>query len=170
MVNIFLGSSIISQWNVSSFFLNFQNINLGISKMTTNKLIPTYSILLSNDEYKNANNIILYIGSNDIARNATESQIVNNIVEFLHFLQNTYENKNIIFIAILKSPKRTPNQIKKIDCVNRKIREFADSSKKFTFCNANRQLVSHNNYKSDQTHLSSQGYSTLTRVIEGFFN
>ena len=166
-VNIFLGGSIISQWNTCCFLPNVQNINLGISKITTNELMKNYSDILNKMKNKEKiEHIVLYIGSNDVTRNRKEGQIVNNINEFIQFLHKTVKNAKIIFIAILKSPGRTLNEIKKIDYINQKLRELMKNSNNLYFYNFNRQLVSHNNYQSDNTHLSSIGYARLTQYIK----
>jgi lysophospholipase L1-like esterase len=171
-VNIFLGGSIISQWNTSYYFLpDFQIINLGISKLTTNDLIKKYSDILNKIKNKdNIKNIVLYIGSNDVTRNEKESEIVNNIYEFIHFLQKTIKNAKIVFIGILKSPGRTLNEIKKIDHINQKMRELAKHSNNLYLFNFNRQLASINNYQLDKTHLSKTGYSRLSNYLKKILN
>jgi hypothetical protein len=50
--NLFLGSSIISEWDTSRFFPNHQNINLGISGLKSSDLNKKYSVLFT-DKYKN---------------------------------------------------------------------------------------------------------------------
>lgn len=169
-VNIFLGGSIISQWNTAYILPNCQNINLGLSKMTANDLLRNYSnVIININNKENIQNIILYVGSNDVTTNKEkEGKIVGNIIDFIKFLQKTINNTNIIFIAILKSPNRKPNEIKKIDYINQKMREFINhnNNNNLYFCNFNRQLRSLENYQSDKTHLSEIGYFNLTRSLQ----
>ena len=165
--NLFLGSSIISEWDTSHFFPNFQNINLGISGLTSYELKDKYTMLLT-DKYSKTkiSNIFLYIGSNDVTNNKIVTDILNNIVEFISLLQTKFQNTKIYYIAIFKSPCRNTNDLKKIDYINNKLRELATISHKFVFYNFNRQLVSKNNFVQDKTHLSSLGYHKLSKSIE----
>jgi lysophospholipase L1-like esterase len=165
--NLFLGSSIISQWDTSHFFPNFQNINLGISGLTSYELKEKYSMLFT-DKYTKTkiNNIFLYIGSNDVTKNINMSDILNNIVKFITLLQTKFQNTKIYYIAIFKSPCRNTNELKKIDYINNKLRELAMISHKFVFYNFNRQLISKNNFVQDKTHLSRLGYHKLSKCIE----
>jgi len=166
-VNLFLGGSIISQWNTSYFLPEFQIINLGISKLTTDEVMKKYSDILNKIKNKvDIKNIVLYLGSNDIRRDRKESEIINNINEFIHFLQKNIKNTKIIFIGILKSPGRTSNEIKKIDHINKKMNNFMKDSNRLYFFNFNRQLASINNYQLDKTHLSKIGYSRLTNCVK----
>jgi lysophospholipase L1-like esterase len=150
---LLLGSSIIERWPINEK-------NIGITGLTSRELMETYS----NEMYNNVKNVILYIGSNDITHNPhiSTTEIYENITEFI-----TQINKkiNIIFVAILKSPKRTITQIHKIDIINRKMREFSQKHTNIHFCNLNRELSSHNNYLPDQIHLSEKGYSILSQHL-----
>ena len=158
---LLLGSSIIELWQMPN------SLNLGISGLTTNDL-PIYNEIISksksNIKYKN---VVLYIGSNDITHTqTTPQQIYENIREFiLLLLLPKTKNQNIIFVAILKSPKRTETQKKRIDIVNRKMREVSQKHPNIHFCNVNRELSSQNNYLSDKTHLSETGYTILSHHI-----
>jgi lysophospholipase L1-like esterase len=155
-MNLFIGSSIIERWKN----LPFQDsVNLGISGLTTNQLQNKYSSVPFSHK-----NVFIYIGSNDIVYKHNIQDILQNITDFILSLSSVV--KNIVFIAIIKSPNRTKTQIKQIDFINRKMREFIQSSPKFHFCNCNRALTSIDNFLShDQTHLSSIGYQRLSNTI-----
>ena len=101
--NLFLGSSIISKWDTSHFFPNQQNINLGISGLKSSDLNKKYSVLYT-DKYKNLKiqNIILYVGSNDITQNKNENDIVKNIIEFIASIQSNFKKAKIFYISIIK--------------------------------------------------------------------
>jgi lysophospholipase L1-like esterase len=164
MKTILLGSSIIERFPQNSF------LNLGISGLTTEELQQTYLPILLQNQNQNQNqnpNIILYIGSNDISKSNSNSkttqQIYHNITEFILSISNFA--KNIVFVAILKSPNRTNTQIQKIDTINRKMREFSRKYPNIHFCNLNRELSSTKNYLSDNTHLSETGYSILSHHL-----
>lgn len=151
---LLLGSSIIERWRMPN------SLNLGISGLTTKDLHIYQPILTSLAAYKN---IVLYIGSNDIINtNTPPQQIYENIREFLSLF---LFSQNIIFVAILKSPKRTETQKKRIDIVNRKMREFSQTHPNIHFCNLNRELSSTNHYLADKTHLSESGYAILSHHI-----
>ena len=115
---------------------------------------------------KQKRNLVIYIGSNDITHHPHISplQIYTNITDFI----SQYPDTNIIFVAILKSPNRTESQNKKIDYVNRKMREFSQKHTNIYFCNVNRKLSSPIYYLSDNTHLSEKGYSILSQHISPF--
>jgi hypothetical protein len=113
-ITLFLGSSIIEQWKTSLYFPN--SINLGIAGLRTEGLIKEVN--------KTITKMVLYIGSNDIIKKT-------NITEFILLLQKNFPNiKQIIYVAILKSPSRTEIQNKRIDHVNRKMREFSQKHTK----------------------------------------
>ena len=156
MKTLLLGSSIIERWPPTP-----NTLNLGISGLTSKQLMESY---MHSDILKKRN-IILYIGSNDITQNPNISptEIYENITEFISQIQ--IQIKNIIFVAILKSPKRTTPQKNKIDMVNRKMREFSQKHPNIYFCNLNRELSSPKNYLPDKTHLSESGYSILSQHV-----
>jgi len=113
---LFVGSSIIQKWNTSLYFPN--SINLGIGGLTTEGLKTQVN--------KSITNIVVYIGSNDITKKTNPTQIITNTTEFILLLQKKYPHiKQIIYVAIMKCPSRTEIQNKKIDEVNRKMREFS---------------------------------------------
>jgi lysophospholipase L1-like esterase len=157
---ILLGSSIIERWPSDKYSLN----NLGISGLTSGKLMESYSRIKISPQQ----NIILYIGSNDITKNLpiTTNEIYQNITEFILKIM---KKNNIFFVAILKSPDRTSEQIQKIDTINRKMREFSQKHpQNIYFCNLNRELSSTKNYLPDKIHLSETGYSILSKHLLSF--
>jgi lysophospholipase L1-like esterase len=115
---ILLGSSIIERWPSPSDKHSLNN--LGISGLTSGELMESYSRIRIPPQQ----NIILYVGSNDITKNLpiTTNEIYQNITEFINKI---IKKNNIFFVAILKSPERTREQIQKIDIINRKMREFS---------------------------------------------
>jgi lysophospholipase L1-like esterase len=163
---LFLGSSIIDEWDTSSFFPN--SINLGIIGFTTNDLIEYYPII---KKIKNITTIILYIGSNDVVKNNQETQIINNIIQFLLLLKKTLPHVKIIYISIIKSPKKSTDQKIKIDYINKQIYNFTKiHSNWLIFCNVNKELQSINNYQYDKNHLSEEGYKILSKNIKQLIN
>lgn len=167
MKNIFIGSSIIEQWS----YPHSDSLNLGISGLTSDELQKKYTTLLQSILIKNQKqNLVIYIGSNDITHHPHTSplQIYTNITEFISQYQYQYPHTNIIFIAILKSPNRTDSQNKKINYINRKMREFSQKHTNIYFCNVNRKLSSPIYYLSDKTHLTEKGYSILSQHISPF--
>jgi len=169
--NLFLGSSIISEWDTSHFFPNQQNINLGISGMKSSDLVNKYSVLFT-DTYNNMKfqNIILYIGSNDVTQDKNEADIIKNIIDFIALLRTNFKKSKIIFIALFKSEDRTAAQLKKIDYINKKIKDYTMISINIFIYNFNRQLVSKNNFMEDKKHLSEIGYQKLTRCMKMIFS
>lgn len=166
-ITLFVGSSIIKKWNTSLYFPN--SINLGIAGLTTQGLITQGLITQVN---KSITNIVVYIGSNDIKK-TNPTQIITNTTEFILLLENNFPHiKQIIYVAILKSPSRTEIQKKKIDYVNRKMREFSQKTEnnRIIFCNVNRELSSMYNYLADKTHLSEIGYSILSNKIKSLIS
>jgi lysophospholipase L1-like esterase len=114
-------------------------------------------------------NIILYIGSNDITQDKNESDIIKNIIDFISMLRANFKKTNIFFISIFKSPDRTSTQLNKIDYINKKIRDYAMTTQRFFVYNFNRQLISKNNFMEDKKHLSEKGYQTLSNCIKKLF-
>lgn len=169
--NLFLGSSIISEWDTSHFFPNQQNINLGISGMKSSSLNEKYSVLFT-DKYKNMKfqNIILYVGSNDVTQDINETDILKNIIDFVETLRASFKKSKIILIALFKSQDRTAYQLKKIDYINKKLRDYAMISQNLFVYNFNRQLVSKNNFMEDKKHLSDIGYQKLTGCMKMIFS
>ena len=168
--NLFLGSSIISEWDTSRFFPNQQNINLGISGLKSSDLNKKYSVLFT-DKYKNIKiqNVILYIGSNDITQDKNESDIIKNTIDFIASLQFNFKKSKIFYVSIFKSQDRTAEQLNKIDYINKKIRDYAVITQNFFVYNFNRQLISKNNFLEDKKHLSEKGYQTLSNCIKKLF-
>jgi lysophospholipase L1-like esterase len=163
---LFVGSSIIEQWNTCVEFP--ESINLGISGQTTKEFITKKIEKVANT--KEIHNIVVYIGSNDIGKNRNPTEIIQNTIEILIKLQKNFPKiKRIIYVAIMKSPSRTEIQKKKIEKVNMKMREFSQKNE-IIYCNVNRELSSLENYLADQTHLSNLGYSVLNNKIKRLIN
>ena len=95
-------------------------------------------------------NIILYIGSNDVTQDINENDIIKNIIDFITLLRANFKISKIILIALFKSPDRTANQLKKIEYINKKIRDYVMISKNIFVYNFNRQLVSKTNFMDDK--------------------
>jgi len=129
-----------------------------------------YSVLFT-DKYKNIKiqNIILYIGSNDITQNKNESDIIKNIIDFIASLQFNFKKAKIFYISIFKSQDITTEQLNKIDYINKKIRDYAVKTQNFFVYNFNRQLISKKLFLEDKKHLSEKGYQTLSNCIKKFF-
>lgn len=163
---LFVGSSIIEKWNT---YVEFpESINLGIPGQTTKELITNNIEKIGNS--KEIQNIVVYIGSNDIVKNTNPTEIIKNTIEILIKLQKSFPKiKRIIYVAIMKSPSRTEIQKKKIDKVNIKMREFSQNNE-IIYCNVNRELSSLENYLTDQTHLSKIGYNVLNNKIKRLIN
>jgi len=168
--NLFLGSSIISNWDTSRFFPNHQNINLGISGLKSSDLNEKYSILFT-DKYKKTKiqNIIVYVGSNDITQDKNENDVIKNIIDFVSLLQFNFKKSKIFFISIFKSQNKKTNHLNKIDYINKKIRDHTMKTTNFFVYNFNRQLVSKENFSEDKKHLSEKGYQTLSNCIKKIF-
>jgi lysophospholipase L1-like esterase len=166
-INLFLGSSIISKWDTSQFFPKQQNINLGISGLKSSDLHKKYSVLFT-EKYKNIkiNNIIIYIGSNDITQYRNESDISKNIIEFIASLKFNFKKAKIFYISIFKSQNTTTEQLNKIDYIEKKLRDYAVKTQNLFVYNFNRQLISKKLFLEDKKHLSEIGYQILSNFIK----
>jgi hypothetical protein len=95
--------------------------------------------------------------------------IIKNIIDFITVLRANFKKSKIILIALFKSQDRTAVQLKKIDYINKKIRDYAMTTQNLFVYNFNRQLVSKNNFMEDKKHLSEKGYQTLSNCIKKLF-
>jgi len=124
-VNLFLGSSIIYQWDTCYYFSDYNNLNLGVEGLTIESINKSFYPKIDTVTSMKIKNIIVYIGSNDIVKNNSKVEnILSNIISFLFFLRETFPKSNIIYIAILKTPRRTDTQKKKLDYINKKIKNY----------------------------------------------
>jgi lysophospholipase L1-like esterase len=97
MSTAFLGSSIIRKWNTSSCIPN--SINLGISGLTSNDLMKTY--VSKTKQLAHSENIVLYIGSNDVRKKHDPNTTVKNISTFLELLCQICPKANVLYVSII---------------------------------------------------------------------
>ena len=99
-VNLFLGSSIIYQWDTSYYFSDYNNLNLGVEGLTIESISKSFYPKINTVTSMKIKNIIVYIGSNDIVKtNSKVENILFNIISFLFFYVKLFR-KAILFTLL----------------------------------------------------------------------
>ena len=173
---LLLGSSFIRKMNLQKLNpYDYNIVNRGISRLTTDNLFESnYISRLDNNNNNSPKFIVFYCGNNDLVLGVDKKVVCDNITLFINILGGLYTNSKIIILSIIKSPRnrelRLFNQIDYINSYLCNIRSHCSSSSTSSnvfYININRQI--HNHYDSDNIHLNKTGYDILARILNEFF-
>lgn len=178
---VFLGDSITYFWNLNQYFPNNHVVNSGINGNVTTDILND----MENRVYRyNPSKVFILIGTNDIPKNKSSKEIVDNIfkiveeinknrpdakvyVESIYPINNTNNSKidhNMVNI-------RTNTKIKQINSMI----ESTAKEKNITYIDIYDKLVDKNgnlniNYTRDGLHMSADGYKVIANEIKDFLN
>ncbi len=158
---VFIGDSMIANWDVERFFPNRIVENrgkdgIGIAEMTT--------LAQPNNE---ADAIVL-IGTNDLKPSMTDDQIAAYILDYASAIEQL-KYKRIVLISILPTSNEDKNQ--RIEKVNDGIREALSDRSNIVYVDCYdaflRGSVIKEELSREGLHLNDYGYILLTDIVKG---
>ncbi|MBQ6477423.1 MAG: hypothetical protein IJI43_03215 [Bacilli bacterium] len=175
---VFVGDSLFAQYNLREFFEGERVVNSGIDGNTTSDILFDMNYRI----YRyNPSKVFLLVGTNDIKKDKSEEDIVENIGEIIDGIKNNRKLADIYLLSLLPVNKnkeedkvdldmigRRTNSI--IKSINKKLEELAED-KKINYIDAYDPLTDGNgdleiDYTKEGLHLNEDGYSALTKVIK----
>lgn len=176
--SVFLGDSITEWWKYvakniwDEHYEPLGAVNTGIAGHTTTDVINR---IINEGIVDNlhAYQAVLKIGTNDIARGVSNSDVIKNIQTIIELTQERNPGVRVILLGIL--PRGDADLHQKIREVNIEIAKFADN-KVIYFLDMEPQFstglgnVRPELYGSDQLHLTREGYAVWAREMGPLFN
>ena len=173
---VFLGDSITEQYDLEKYYDDYNIVNSGISGNTTDDILGD----MYNRVYKyNPSKVFLLIGTNDINKDKSNEEIINNIESIIEqikekrpycqiYLESIYpinntDNKKIGHGMVDKRNNETIKQI------NKGLKKYC-KSKKITYIDMYTNLEDSEgnlniNFTKEGLHISDEGYEKITKEL-----
>lgn len=174
---LFLGDSITYLYDLDKYYENLPVINSGISGYTTQTILDNINSMA----YRyNPSKVFLLIGTNDLAVEASNQEVIDNIEKIIDgikesrpyakiYLESIYPINNSDDEKIADSSdegRRNNNNIRE---VNEGLKALA-KREKVTYIDLYSELIDDNGmldlkYTTDGLHISNEGYKVITSVL-----
>ncbi len=171
--NMLLGDSITFYYNVYKYFKDESIVKSAVSGYTTKDIIDNYNSLV---ESYHPQNIILLIGTNDIAKGFTEEETLENIDTIV---KKVKQSKATIMIQSVY-PIDEENESygdenrtnEKIESLNKKLKEYCEDEE-ITYIDVYSHLINDegvlkSEYTSDGLHVSDKAYEVITAILKKY--
>ena len=177
---IFLGDSIIRDYDLNYFFPNIKDklFNCGVSGITTEGL---FNILKNGVVRHNPKIVVILVGTNDMNEysNRRNEEIVLNIANIITQLKILLNDLNIVVLSILPCDEKRygkeainggSRENSRIIEINKYLKQFENHFKKLKFIDVFPTLADKNNnmvnaYTHDGIHLNVKGYEKMTALV-----
>ena len=178
---VFLGDSITELYDVDKYYSDYHVVNSGIGGHTTEDILKD----MKNRVYQyNPSKVFLLIGTNDLQREKSVEEIVDNIKEILSEIRKN-RSKAIIYLESIYPVNNT--DIDKVDHdmvgkrnndnikeINKQLEEYC-KEEKITYINLYKELQDNDGnlkeeYTKDGLHLSDEGYEKITEVLKKYID
>ena len=166
-LTVFYGSSTIRLWkNMAQDLAPHQTLNLGFGGAFIHSLSHYFEDLFDGLAPQN---IMLYLGGNDLTLGLDADQIIERITSFVHMIHDKFPETNIYNIAIKPSFERE-NELKQIRHINAGVQALADRLPYFHQLGLYDRLMDGNKIRrdvllQDGLHLNEKGYVELKELV-----
>ena len=158
---VFVGSSSFAMWtDVQDYFPGYKIINRGFGGSGLNDAIEYEDDIITPYHPKQ---VVIYSGENDIAANATASDVFQRFTTLFNMIRRDLPQANIVYISIKPSPSRQKLMPVMVNA-NAMIKKFLSSRKNTAFVDIySRMLDASGNlrpelYRDDMLHMKKAGY------------
>lgn len=178
---IFLGDSIIRDYDLNLFFPNVKNkvFNCGVSGITTEGI---YGVIKNGVVRHNPKGVVILVGTNDMSEqhNKRNEEIINNIANLVIQLKMLINNLNVVILSLIPCDEKRYGkdsmaggfrENSRIMEINKALKAFENYFKNLTFVDVYSSVVDKNNnlvnaYTHDGLHLNVKGYEKMTALIK----
>lgn len=171
---VFLGDSLVANYDLFSFYQGYKLVNSGHGGDRTKDIL--------NQMYErvyryNASDVIIELGTNDINDNQTPDYIANNIFQIVKQIKDYNPESNIYIQSIYPSREswgKTDNNQRREE-TNKLLKEYCKQNN-ITYIDVYESLREEDSrkikeeYVVDGLHLNEKGYEVVTKVIKGVLN
>jgi lysophospholipase L1-like esterase len=166
-VTVFYGSSSIRLWkNMAEDLAPHQTLNLGFGGAFIHSLSHYFEDLFDG---LTPQNIMLYLGGNDLTLGFDATRIVADISSFMEMIHKKFPKANIYNISIKPSFERE-NELKEIRRINAGVQALADRLPYLHQLHLYEKLMDGNQIRrdvllQDGLHLNGKGYNALKELV-----
>ena len=166
---VFLGDSLVANYDIFSFFPDLKLVNSGHGGDRTQDILDQ----MYERVYRyNPSDVIIELGTNDINDNHTPEEIAKNLIQIIEGIQEYNPGSNIYIESIYPSREswgETDNNQRRED-TNALIKEYCQTHKAVYIdtYNALREEDSRKikeEYVKDGLHLNDKGYEVVTKIL-----
>lgn len=164
MKNLFIGDSITEGFPLSILFPDKSILNRGISGISSAELIDRFT---SEWFDKDTEVVFICIGTNDLARNTSDNEILKNI----KILCKEIDRKTIYLTSLFPTKENLPRPNNRINKLNFKIHELTtELGVHYLHLNPyfkDEKGVLRKEYTNDGLHLTKEAYSKWASLLHG---
>lgn len=166
---IFIGDSITEAFNVNRYFRDGMIINNGVSGDGTADCLSRIEPAWFKTEPKF---VFICIGTNDIARNKPDEEIIDGIKNIIIKIRKIYTKNTIVLNSIFPTRHNPPRPNHRIDALNKRIEKFSKKNN-FLFLNISHEFKENTNqlkreFTTDGLHLTERAYLCWSELIKNF--
>ena len=167
---VFVGSSTIRRWDVSSYFPDLKIVNRGIDGTELADAVKYIDRLVLRHEPRL---VVVYAGDNDIGGGKISEQVSVDFERFVRAVHARLPQARILYIGIKPSPLRWL-QIDRMRLANQVIRAICERDDRLAFLDFDNLMLGWDEkprkelYVEDGLHLSPQGYQLWTAVLRPY--
>ena len=158
---VFVGSSSFAMWtDVQEYFPGYKIINRGFGGSGLNDAIEYEDDIIAPYHPKQ---VVIYSGENDIAANATASDVMQRFTTLFNMIRRDLPDANVVYISIKPSPSREKFMPVMVNA-NAMIKKFLASQKNTTFVDVYSKMLDGSGklrpelYREDMLHMKPVGY------------
>lgn len=178
---IFLGDSITAGYPLEELYEDLPVVNSGVSGYTTQDILNNLDNMVS---IYNPTKVFLLIGTNDIQREKTNEEIINNVKEIVNKILEKRPNTKIYIESIYPINNTDNEKInhasvgirnnKTIKEINKEIKEYCKDND-YTYIDMYNELADKDGnldlkYTTEGLHISDLGYLKITKVLYEYLN
>ena len=162
---LFIGSSSIRLWDLTSAFPKAQAVNHGFGGATVRDVLASYDLLVAGQEPAN---ILVYVGENDLAEGRKADEVAGDLSALMTRLRKDFPKARIAYLSMKVAPSRWSLR-RAVGSVNRDLRKQAGDG--FDYLDvagglrAGDALPDSALYGRDGLHLSALGYERWNEVV-----
>lgn len=170
---VFLGDSITEGYDLDKFYKDYPVINSGVGGYTTKTILDK----LSNMVYRyNPSKVFLLIGTNDIYKEKSQTEIIENIGKIIDNIKENRKYTEIYIESIypINSSKEKNRTNKEINEINKKIKKLC-KEKKVRYLNIGKLLMDDNKelkteFTEDGLHINDSAYQVITNELKKYLD
>jgi len=169
---LFVGSSSIRLWNVSSSFPELDAVNRGFGGATTPDVLHYYPQVIAGCQPET---VIVYVGENDIAAGRNPDMVAADVLTLLGKIRSDFPHARIAYLSMKHSPLRE-DLWGRMAAVNAMVKARAIKDASFDFLDVSQALLTANGlpdrqlYTMDGLHMNALGYARWTAIVDAYLD
>lgn len=164
---VFVGDSLIENWQIDESFLDYSCFNMGISGDVTEGVINRLNLV----DAVSPKIVVLEVGTNDLRRYGDVDLAASNMKKIVDELIRIESVKQIIILGLLPTPANEASMNEMKQTLNRRYEDLSLQNDKITYIDLFEPYSSSNGFQNDtlfcdSMHLSAEGYKKMVSLVE----